>query len=173
MTRTRLNATLLFIAAAAAAPALPPWTWATTPTFVHCSNQSGPLNDDIIAMMATSSFTVIEKYMCLQCAPVAHGGEAKVLAAAAQIRAVNPSAAIFFYFAVDYTRNWYTLGDYFDAHPELEVHNADGTLATVRSEGSTWHVFDFSAPAALSAWVADVAATVAKGNLQGIFIDGC
>lgn len=163
----------LLLSSASAQPSLPPWTWGTVPTFVHCSNSSGPLNDAILDTMAAASWTVIEKFQCVECAPVGRGGEAKVLAAAAQIRAVNPSAAIFFYFAVDYTRNWYTLGDYFDAHPELEVHNADGTLATVRSEGSTWHVFDFSAPAALSAWVADVAATVAKGNLQGIFIDGC
>lgn len=79
-------------------------------TFVHCSNHTGPLNGEIVALMANSSFTVIEKYMCLECAPNQTGAEEKVLAAAASIRAVNPKAPVFFYFAVDYTRRWYDLG---------------------------------------------------------------
>lgn len=150
----------------------PSWSWATVQSFVHCSNQSGPLSDEIVEMMAASSFSVIEKYACLSCAPAGHGGEAKVLAAARQIRAVNPDASVFFYFAVDYTRNWYALGDWFDAHPALEVHNADGTLATVKSEGNTWHVFDFAQPAALEAWVSAVAAEVRALPFDGLFIDG-
>jgi hypothetical protein len=154
------------------APAIPPWSWSTVSTFVHCSNSSGPLNDDILGVMASSSWTVIEKFQCVACAPAGHGGEAKVLAAAAQIRARNPAAAIFFYFSAVIARTWYTLGDWFDAHPELEVHNANGSLATVSLENNSWHVWGFGHPAAVSAWVDDVAETVAKGNLQGVFIDG-
>ena len=44
-----------------------------------------------------------------------------MLEAAAAIRAVNPNAPVFFYFAVDYTRRWYDLGVWFDEHPGLEV----------------------------------------------------
>jgi hypothetical protein len=113
--------------------------------------------------------------MCLHCAPAETGGEEKVLAAAAAVRAVNPDAAIIFYFAVDYTRRWYDLGVYFDAHPDLEVHNADGSLAEVHQHDdgtNTWHVFDFGKPAAVAKWVADIAQVVKKGNLQGVFIDG-
>ena len=65
------------------------------------------LNDEIVALMAKSSFTVLEKYQCLFCAPNQTSGEEKVLAAASQIRAANPAAPIIFYFAVDYTRRWY------------------------------------------------------------------
>merc|ERR1719460_2050617 len=100
-------------------------------TYVHCSNKSGPLNAAITERMAASSSTVLEKYQCLDCAPEQHGGEEKVLQAAAAIRALNPSAPVIFYFAVDYTRTWYDLGVWFDAHPKTEVHDADGSLASV------------------------------------------
>ena len=144
-------------------------------TYVHCSNKSGPLNSDITKLMASSSFTVLEKYQCLECAPKRSGGEEKVLAAAASIRAVNPSAPIMFYFAVDYARLWYDLGGFFDAHPEIEVHNADGSLAEVHDNDNgynIWHVFDFAQPAAVKKWVDDIASVVSRGNLQGVFIDG-
>jgi hypothetical protein len=162
-------------AAAAAAPGLRPWSWDTMQTFVHCSNHSGPLNGEIVALMANSSFTVIEKYQCLECAPNQTGAEEKVLAAAAQIRAADPTAPIFFYFAVDFTRRWYDLGVWFDAHPELELHDADGSLTQVESNDdgdNHWHVFDFTQPAAVAKWAADIAAVVTKGALDGVFIDG-
>jgi len=154
-----------------------PWSWDTVSTFVHCSNMTGPLNDEIVALMARSSFTVLEKYQCLFCAPNQTRGEEKVLAAASQIRAVNPKAPIIFYFAVDYTRLWYDLGVSFDARPELEVHNADGSLTISRQEDppgvfGNWHVFDFAKAEAVKLWVADIARVVERGNLQGVFVDG-
>ena len=154
-----------------------PWSWDTMSTFVHCSNMTGVLNDEIVALMARSSFTVLEKYQCLFCAPNQTGGEEKVLAAAKQIREVNPKAPIIFYFAVDYTRRWYDLGVEFDTKPELEVHNKDGSLAVSRQEDppgvvGNWHVFDFAKPEAVKLWVADIVHVVKSGNLQGIFIDG-
>jgi len=103
--------------------------------------------------MASSSFTVLEKYQCLVCAPIQNSGEEKVMAAAKQIRAVNPKAPIIFYFAVDYTRRWYDLRVAFDKKPELEVRNKDGSLVQVHQEDpagvfGNWHVFDFAKPEA-------------------------
>ena len=156
--------------------AVPPtWSWDTLQTFVHCSNKSGPLNPQITELMSNSSFTVLEKYQCLDCAPERTGGEDKVLAAAAAIRALNPTAPVFFYFAIDYARTWYTLGGAFDEQPNLEVHNADGTLANVTNDDNghnVWRVFDFAVPAALSKWADGVAAVVHEGGLDGVFIDG-
>ena len=87
----------VLIVHATAAP--PVFSWDTLPLFVHCSNKSGPLNDEIVSVMATqASFAVIEKYQCLECAPTYTGGEDKVVAAATAIRAVNPNAAVFLYF---------------------------------------------------------------------------
>ena len=89
-------AVLTSAALSAAAP--PTFSWDTLPVFIHCSNKSGPLNDAIISAMAASSFAVIEKYQCLECAPNYTGGEDKVIAAAEAIRAVNPNASVFMYF---------------------------------------------------------------------------
>lgn len=172
-----VSAALLCSLAQAAPPA--PWSWSTVQTFVHCSNQSGPLNDQIVALMANSAFTVIEKYQCLECAPVGTGAEQKQNEAAMAVRRVNPNATMILYFAVDYARRWFNLGNWFDAHPSAEVHNADGSLATVSSEGNTWHIFDFAVPQAQQAWVWDIANTVwttdpVSGTRlwDGVFIDG-
>lgn len=97
MASTILIAAALIISHVTAAP--PVFSWDTLPLFVHCSNKSGPLNNEIVSVMATqASFSVIEKYQCLECAPNFTGGEDKVIAAAAAIRAVNPNAAVFLYF---------------------------------------------------------------------------
>ena len=102
-----------------------PWSWYTM-SFVHCSNMSGVLNDEIVALMTKSSFTVLEKYQCLPCAPEQAGAEGQVLAAAKQIRAVNPKAPIISYFAVDYTRRWYDLkNELFCCFANLHDHRID------------------------------------------------
>ena len=87
-------------------PGIAPWSWDTMSTFVHCSNMSGPLNTEIVALMARSSFTVLEKYQCLFCAPNQTGAEGKVLAAAER-HEQQPQRTYHFYFAVDHTRRWY------------------------------------------------------------------
>jgi hypothetical protein len=83
--------------------------------------------------------------------------------------------------AVDYARTWYNLGSWFDAHPALEVHNADGSLAVVPNQDDgdwNWHVFDFGQEGARAAWVLDIAQTVwtpapdGQRLFDGIFIDG-
>jgi hypothetical protein len=73
--------------------------------------------------MARASFTVIEKYQALESPPSRMGGELKVIEAALAIRAINPNSTNIFYFAIDYARDWYDLGRWFDAHQALEVHN--------------------------------------------------
>ena len=60
-------------------------------------------------------------FTCVRVVCMCVGAEEKVLDAAAAIRALNPSAAIIFYFAVDYTRTWYDLGVWFDAHPKVKL----------------------------------------------------
>ena len=99
MASTILITTALIGLVRNSAAARPVFSWDTLPLFVHCSNKSGPLNDEIVSVMATqASFAVIEKYQCLECSPNYTGGEDKVIAAAAAIRAANPNAAVFLYF---------------------------------------------------------------------------
>lgn len=153
---------------------VPNFSWDYVPQFIHCSNRSGPLNDAILDAMSQPSvgFTVIEKYQSVDCAPFNSDGENKELAAAAQIKGRNPQATVIFYFAIDYARTWYNIGHYFDNNTYLEVHNADGTLATVNSEGYTWHVFDFAVPEAQLAWVNVLVNVLSTKLVDGVFIDG-
>ena len=60
----------------------------------------GPLNEEMVAHMAHARFTVLQTEQCVDCAPNHTGAEAKMTAALAQIRAVNPQAAVLFYFPV-------------------------------------------------------------------------
>jgi hypothetical protein len=54
----------------------------------------------MVAHMARARFTVLQTEQCVDCAPNHTGAEAKMTAALAQIRAVNPQAAVLFYFPV-------------------------------------------------------------------------
>ena len=173
-------ALLLTLGAAAAAPLA--WTWATPQTFVHCSNISGELNAAAAAAMASSAFAVIEKYQALDAPPERTGGELKVIEAARAVRALNANATMIFYFAVDYTRTWYDLGRWFDAHSALQVHGADGRrINHTDSDGgapNNWGIFDWAQQDARDAWIDRIASVVstADGNganlFDGVFIDG-
>ena len=170
----------LLLVGAAAGPLT--WSWASPQTFIHCSNQSGPLSAQAAAAMAASGFAVIEKYQNLLGAPVRAGGELKVIEAARAVRALNANATMIFYFAVDYARTWYDLGRWFDEHSELEVHNADGWRANHSdSDGgapNVWGIFDWAQPLARDAWVDRIASVVSTSDenganlFDGVFIDG-
>jgi len=180
LTAARLSAAAVLAAGAAAAPLN--WSWATPQTFIHCSNSSGPLSAAAVAAMAASSFTVIEKYQALLQPPVRAGGEEKVIEAARAVRAANANATMIFYFAVDYTREWYDLGRWFDEHSYLQVHDADGRRANhTDSDGgapNNWGIFDWAQPDARDAWIDRIASVVSTSDLNGnnlfdgVFIDG-
>jgi len=154
------------------------WSWARPQTFIHCSNSSGSLSPEATLAMANSAFTVIEKYQGLKSPPLYTGGEIKVIEAARAVRSINPNATMIFYFAVDYTRTWYDLGRWFDEHPYLQVHDADGWRANHTENSDNWGIFDWSQEEARSAWVDKLASVVSSsddnGNniFDGVFIDG-
>ena len=64
-------------------------------------SHSGPLSPAAVQAMASSSFTVLEKYQSLLAPPVRAGGELKVIDAALQIRSAAANSTLIFYFAVD------------------------------------------------------------------------
>ena len=180
--RTLLRAAALGLIAAVSSAGPLAWSWAAPSTFVHCSNSSGPLNAAAVSAMATASFAVIEKYQALLSAPVRAGAELKVIEAARAVRAVNANATLIFYFAVDYSRTWYDLGRWFDQHPQLQVHDADGRRAnhsdTDGGAPNVWGIFDFAVTEARSAWVDRIASVVSTSDtnganlFDGVFIDG-
>ena len=54
----------------------------------------------MLSVIGNASFTVVEKWQCLYCQPNSTGAEAKMIAAADQIRARNPDAPVFLYWQV-------------------------------------------------------------------------
>jgi hypothetical protein len=180
MPGVRLFSCVLALAPASCAPLS--WSWATLQTFIHCSNSSGPLSPLAVETMAASSFTVIEKYQSLLAPPIRAGAELKVIEAAREIRLVNPNATLIFYFAVDYTREWYDLGRWFDQHSYLQVHDADGRRAnhtdTDGGAPNCWGIFDWAQEEARFAWIDRISSVVStadtNGNnlFDGVFIDG-
>jgi hypothetical protein len=159
----------------ASAEPLRPWTWAKIPYFVHCANDTGPLNDAMVDTMAAASFTVVEKWQCLYCSPNETGAEQKMVAAAAQIRERNPVAPVFLYWQADWARWWYSSGVWFDQHPELELHNANGSLfvdTAGGASGGAWHAYDFANNASVTAWADHIAETYRDGSFDGVLIDG-
>ena len=56
------------LAVASAAPPCqtckgPKFSWDTMPVFIHGSNQSGPINQDAIALMAKYPLVTVEKFV--------------------------------------------------------------------------------------------------------------
>ena len=153
------------------------WSWDTPAYFIHCSNKSGPLNANMLQVMAKASFTVVEKWQCLYCQPNMTGAEDKMIAAADQIRGgQNRAAAVFLYWQADWARRWYAGGVWFDEHPELELHNANGSLFVQTTGGGpsagSWHAYDFSNNASVAAWASQIADTYTKGRFDGVLVDG-
>ena len=86
---------------ASGAPAGPRFDWSVMPTFIHASNQSGPLNPDAIALMAKYPMATVEKFQ----GPCAHSKnptpacdqESLIIEPLRQIKAINPNCSTVFY----------------------------------------------------------------------------
>lgn len=170
-------ALLLLLQAPRPAVCAPPaWSWERLPTFMHCSNFSGPLSDAAVATMAASGFTVIEKYQALLSPPAFSGEEARAVAAARAIRRANPNATVLYYAAVDLARTWYEWARALDAAPACEAHNADGSLvahaSTDHGLDAVFHVPDYATECGRAAFLNSTAAVVEEALFDGVFVDG-
>ena len=65
-------ALLLLFLGGSPATALPPFSWDTVPTYIHCANISGPWNDKALERMTSKGvgFVVFEKVHGLLAAPI-------------------------------------------------------------------------------------------------------
>jgi hypothetical protein len=155
---------------------MPAWNWSTIRTFAHCANSSGTLSDQTLRAFARHDFVVFEKFQGKTMAPVNQSAEAKIAAAARQIKTVNTQAEVYMYTAVDFVRGYYDGWAWFDRHPTAELHDKDGRLvaasASVVSEWPGAHVFDFSQTEAQARWNSVVLEAIASGDLDGTYVDG-
>jgi len=117
-------------------------------------------------------------------APAYKQSEAKVIASAAQLLAANPQQKQYYTIQNDITRSIYASGDWFNAHPECMLKDANGSLVnsthanqkipecTQGPNKDTCHWYGFQTQCGRDAWVKFAVDTVTQGNLDGVFIDG-
>ena len=169
------------------ARSMPVWTHERLNTYVHCANASGPWSAAALSAIGRQQprFVVQERCTGRFAAPANASAESKMLAAAAQITAVNSSIEVYMYNPVFPVVGWYSWGSAADAAADaggaLEIRWPNGTLydwaacgdpAAARETCGGSRVVDFRNDAGRAAWVAGMVKTVAAGAISGVFIDG-
>jgi hypothetical protein len=173
--------------------ALPPWSWDTMQTYVHCANMSGPWAPWAAAQLAKASFVVLEKPHGVFSSPVNDSAETKIAAGCKQIKDAAEEAGkrtdCYMYTEVDWARTYYSLGHAVDADLEgLGMHYANGTAFTDTNTLTTpnhvpgpdglstfhykFHAYDFRKPKMQQLWSQRITDAVATGYVDGSFIDG-
>eukprot|EP01047_Picozoa_sp_COSAG01_P012292 COSAG01_NODE_551_length_15579_cov_30.915181_2_plen_445_part_00 len=162
-----MSAAALLVVVALSSPVLPPFSWDTVQTYVHCANASGPWNSLALERLTAPGvgFVVFEKTHGLFADPVNTSAETKIAAACAQVKTAAAAAAgtgrrsprgrpppdCYQYVEVDWARTYYSLGHYVDAHTDtLAMHwSSNGSLFAAASatncpdvagcKGNAWH----------------------------------
>lgn len=104
------------------------WTTMRDMTYTFCYNASGPYRPDALAVLARTKLFIHGMNERQTEEPVFKQSEAKVIAAAAQLRAVNPEQQQFYTITHTGTNALYASGDWFDAHPECLLRDANGSV---------------------------------------------
>ena len=180
--------------------ALPPFSWDTVQTYIHCANMSGNWNELALQRMTSKNvgFVVFEKVHGLFADPVNTSAETKIAASCAQVKAAAAAAKVpapdcYIYTEVDWARTYYSLGHYVDAHADsLAMHwDTNGTIfdapGTVNSPGPElvdgqnvtgqhwhydFHAYDFRSSELQQRWAARITDAVKTGHVDGAFVDG-
>lgn len=160
------------------------WTTMRDMTYTFCYNASGPYRPDALAVLARTKLFIHGMNERQTEEPVFKQSEAKVIAAAAQLRAVNPEQQQFYTITHTGTNALYASGDWFNAHPECLLRDANGSVVNhtapkanipICTDGPNkdlCHMYGFQTECGREAWVKFAVDTVTKGNLDGVFIDG-
>ena len=114
MAAMRLLLFLLFAAAALQVPALPPWSWDTVQTYIHCANTTGEWNQAALRRLASQQFVVFEKnHKLFYSGPdglVNTSGETKIAESCRLVKQINSETHCFMYTENDVARTYYSLG---------------------------------------------------------------
>jgi hypothetical protein len=144
---------------------LPDFSWDTLPVYAHCANHSGLQEWEFDALAQFPLYT-IEKFMSQEVEPVNAQAEAKILDAAAQIRARNTTTKILFYPMV-----WQDFAQY-DLHAAVAAHANESWLVTCDNGSlASGAFYNHSNPDLRAAWVSTLASALATGLVDGFFLD--
>ena len=94
--------------------ALPPWSWDTIQSYIHCANYSGAWNEGALERLNTASFVVFEKAHGSLAEPLFDRAEEKIVDACRQVKETakrrQTSTDCYMYAEVDWARTFYSLG---------------------------------------------------------------
>jgi hypothetical protein len=170
-----------------------PFKWDTVADKLYsfCSNASGALAPDALVALAQSKMMIHGMEEGAAMNPAWQNSEAKIGAAAAQLRTLNPSQLQLYTVQIDYARSVYTSGQWFHAHPECLNRDSNGVLM---NHTGTLHpppgnhdecdfgrnatyagycpVYGFQTECGRDNWVRLIVDAVTQNDLDGVFIDG-
>ncbi|XP_065830203.1 uncharacterized protein [Oscarella lobularis] len=165
----------IVLVVSAVAAKMPIFSWDTVPVYSHLCNKTGPFNDAAIQVLARFPLVTIEKGQEANVSDCC--AEDKILAAAKQIKAVNSSVQVIFYYNSVLDWNQYRLHAEFLKHPELWLRNASGDPVRIPGDHSFKQpkdgmlVFDFSKQAGRDFWASDCINATKTGYIDGCFAD--
>ena len=174
---------LLWLLLAAATPESlqPAFSWAKLPRFWHAGNASGPLNSTLIEFVARRGWAMatIEKMQSQAASPKSRHAEAKIIAAAQQLKAASPTLPVIFY--LNSVMDWpqYDLHADLTKQPELWLTDDDGRSIYIRKPGCvplnssacSVHVFDHAQPRMRELFLGVLRRAKASGAIDGAFLD--
>jgi len=162
----------------------PYFSWDNIPTAFHGANKTGIYNDDAIRLLAQHQMVTIEKWYT-PCAsqgptqgPPSCAVEARIEAALARVKAINPRVTGLLYLNSMLDFQFYTL------HGKMEEAEARGQRSYLRDEtgavislcndGDVYcniTTFDWTQPHVRGLWLDTIANATKTGDVDGIFAD--
>ena len=173
--RSWLYPLALVVTFAAIAAKMPMFSWNTVPVYSHLCNKSGPFNDTALRTLVRFPLVTIEKGQGSNLSDCC--AEDKILAAAKQIKALNSSVQVIFYYNSVLDWNQYRLHEEFLKRPDLWLRNASGDPVRMHGDHSFKQpkegmlVFDFSKQAGRDFWASDCINATKTGYIDGCFAD--
>jgi hypothetical protein len=172
---------LLLLAPSAAQARQPAFSWERVPRFWHAGNASGPLNATLVEFVAHKGWAMatLEKMQAQGASPRSQHAEAKIVAAAQQLKAASPTLPVIFY--LNSVMDWpqYDLHVELTKQPTLWLADDDGEPIYIHkpdcvpfnSSSCRVHVFDHAQPKMRELFLGVLRRAKASGAIDGCFLD--
>jgi hypothetical protein len=159
----------------------PDFSWERLPRFWHAGNMSGPLNNTLVGFVAHKgwSMATIEKMQAQGARPEGQHAEAKIIAAAQQLKAASPTLPVIFY--LNSVMDWpqYDLHVDLTKSPALWLTDDLGQPIVIHKPGCvpanssscSVHVFDHAQAQMRALFLGVLQRAKASGAIDGCFLD--
>eukprot|EP01050_Picozoa_sp_SAG11_P028392 SAG11_NODE_7569_length_1122_cov_0.881438_1_plen_296_part_01 len=159
----------------------PAFSWERLPRFWHAGNASGPLNATLVEFVAHKGWAMatIEKMQAQGASPTGQHAEAKIIAAARQLKAASPALPVIFY--LNSVMDWpqYALHADLTKKPALWLTDDLGQPIVIHkpecvpsnSSSCSVHVFDHAQTQMRALFLGVLRRAKASGAIDGCFLD--